>query len=311
MAQQRRKSKRKDPKARLEQELNAALHEWCQAREGVSCFPLLIGPPSISDTLVNKVFDDLRAQFPDGNASLDVIVQSGGGDIDAAYNMAQLLRRYGLQHLEFIVPRWAKSAATMLVCAGDRILMSPIAELGPLDPQITEMNPLEGRLEQFSPLHIGSAIDLIREEYSKGNEKLAEGLLKRLQFPITLGSYRSMVNIGKEYLTKLLSTRMLKGKPAAVEKIADKLTRGYVDHGYCIDLEEARGLGLLAEELSAQHLDIAWRIFRIAEERRKMETEERAERIKDELKDLPPEILERLPDIINSANRAGGRRAKP
>lgn len=296
------KSKSKDRKARLGEEVATAIKEWCDLRKGIPCYPLFIGPPSIGNNLVNDIFEELRSDYSQEDGKLDVIIHSSGGDIDAAYNLSQLLRRYGTEHLDFIVPRWAKSAATMLVCSGDKILMSPIAELGPLDPQITEMNPFEGRLERFSPLHIGSAIDLIREEYREGNEKLAEGLLGRLQFPMTLGSYRSMINIGKEYLTKLLSTRMLKGKPARVKKIAEKLTSGYVDHGYCIDVTEAQALGLVAEELTGKQLDVSWKIFKLFEEMREIEKQEKQQQITDQLKELPPEILDRLPEIMRDSN---------
>jgi hypothetical protein len=118
-------------------------------------------------------------------------------------NLAQILRSFGTENLTFIVPRWAKSAATLLVCAGDRILMAPPAELGPLDPVIVEMNPLERRMEQFSPLHIDATLELIREEYKNGNKQLADGLMQRLQFPLTLGSFKKSLDIGKQYLEKL------------------------------------------------------------------------------------------------------------
>lgn len=296
----KKKGKGKQDKLnKISKDIDAAIEEWRKLRDDTPCYPLLIGPPSIRNDLVDDIFSELLANYSNTEGRLDVIVQSGGGDIDAAYNVAQLLRRYGHKHLEFIVPRWAKSAATMLVCAGDRILMTPIAELGPLDPQITEINPLEARLETFSPLHIGSAIDLIRDEYQNGNEKLAEGLLKRLQYPITLGGFRSSVNIGKEYVTKLLSSRMLKGKKEKkIEEIAVKLTSGYADHGYCIDVEETKSLGLTAEELSGDQLDIVWKIHQLAKQRRELEQEEREREVVDKLKDLPPEIRDKLPELL-------------
>ena len=122
-------------------------------------------------------------------AKIDVIVDSSGGDIDAAYNLSNLFRRFAKEELNFIVPRWAKSAATLLVCSGDKIFMAPVTELGPLDPQITDFNPLEKRLEQFSPLHIGATLELIRKEFAGGNDKLAESLVERLQFPMRLELY--------------------------------------------------------------------------------------------------------------------------
>jgi len=70
-----------------------------------------------------------------------------------------LFREFGSEELNFIIPHWAKSAATLLVCSGDKIFMSPVAELGPLDPQITQMNLLEGRVNSF--LHFISDQHLI------------------------------------------------------------------------------------------------------------------------------------------------------
>ena len=146
--EQRREKKSPDAKARtvssIEEEIDVQCQELGKLRD-TDCFPLLLAQQDIHHELVDKVFDDLtRRQYDSG--TLDIIVASSGGDIDAAYNLALLFRRYGKKKLTFIVPRWAKSAATLLVCAGDEILMTPVAELGPLDPQITELNPLEQRV---------------------------------------------------------------------------------------------------------------------------------------------------------------------
>ena len=136
----------------LESQIDQEFKNLRKVRKDCLCFPFL--DVMITPVVVDDTFEELRSNYKDCKGRLDIIVGSGGGDIDAAYNLAMLFRKYGTEELNFIVPRWAKSAATLLVCSGDKILMSPIAELGPLDPQITQMNPFEGRLEQFSPLHI-------------------------------------------------------------------------------------------------------------------------------------------------------------
>ena len=90
------------------------LREACGNR--VDCYPLLLADEDITSRTVDKVFDELQEKFssaPD-EGNLVVVVDSGGGDIDAAYNLALLFRRYGREGLTFIVPRWAKSAATFL-----------------------------------------------------------------------------------------------------------------------------------------------------------------------------------------------------
>jgi hypothetical protein len=209
-----------------------------------------------------------------------------------------LFRKYGSEELNFIIPRWAKSAATLLVCSGNKILMSPIAELGPLDPQITQMNPLEGRFEQFSPLHIESTLDLIRQEFEKGNPQLAKGLMERLQFPLTLGGFVKYQEIGKQYLIKLLETRMFRGeKPAVdVKDIAEKLTIGYADHGFCINIDECKNIGLKVEELKNNALDIIWEIHRLNKEKQKIQDKAKSQEMMDKIKDLPPGLIDKLPD---------------
>ena len=176
---------------------------------------------------------------------MNIILDSKGGDIDAAYNLASLFRKYGTEKLDFIIPRWAKNAATLLACSGDVIHMSPIAELGPLDPQITQLNALERRLEEFSPLHIESTMEMIRTEFENGSDKLANGLMERLQFPLTLGRIMKSLEVSEQYLTKLLKTRMFKEKPEAEARtISQKLSKEYADHGFCINIDEAKSIGL-------------------------------------------------------------------
>lgn len=270
------------------------LEEFRQVRER-KCYPLLLGNTSIGQRVVDDVFDDLRRDFRDCNGCLDVVIDSSGGDIDCAYNLALLLRRFGTKDLIFFVPRWAKSAATMLVCSGNKVMMTPVAELGPLDPQITQMNPLERRLEEFSPLHIDATLNLIRDEFQNGNEKLAKGLMERLQFPLTLGSFKKSLDIAEEYLSRLLSTRMFIGKEDKAKQIAKTLTTGYADHGFCIDVDEARTIGLEAYVVDNQQMDLLWDLHKLNREKGRIKAKQKRKELQDLLKTLPPELIDKLP----------------
>jgi len=262
-------------------------------------FPFFSGV-EITPSIVDDIFDDLRNNYKDCNGHLDVIIDSGGGDIDAAYNLSMLFRKFGSKELNFIVPRWAKSAATLLVCSGNKILMSPVAELGPLDPQITQINPLEGRMEQFSPLHIRSTLEMIREEFNSGNEKLATGLMERLQFPITLGGFVKSSEIGQQYVTRLLETRMLSDpkEKNTLENVAKQLATGYANHGFCINIDEAKSLGLKVCELGDDELNIVWELHRLNRKKGKIEDEIREDDIMDKIKSLPPGLLDKLPPVL-------------
>ena len=270
------------------------------------CYPFLLADEEITPRTVDKVFDDLQASYDaeHQDSHLVVIVDSGGGDIDAAYNLALLFRTYGKKKLTYVVPRWAKSAATLLVCSGDSVMMTPVAELGPLDPQITEVNHLEQRLERFSPLHIESTLELIRNEFDKGNKELAEGLLQRLQFPITLGSFKKSLEVGKQYANKLLLSRMLKDNEELASEISGKLVEAYADHGFCINVDEAEDLGLVIEKPSNKQLKAVWEIHKLARKRADLVRAKREEEMKERLKDLPPGILDGLSHpIINQEPR--------
>jgi hypothetical protein len=132
--------------AEIDEKISKAIEDLAAARDA-RIFPLFLDRAAITDETVEDVFEDLREKYKIGIAGccdrLDVVLESGGGSIDAAYNIGLLLRRYAAKELNIIIPRWAKSAATVIACAGDEILMTPIAELGPVDPQITMFNPLE------------------------------------------------------------------------------------------------------------------------------------------------------------------------
>ena len=65
--------------------------------EPTLCYPLLLADKEITSATVDLVFDDLQeiAQLDKNESRLAVIVDSPGGDIDAAYNLACLFSRYG------------------------------------------------------------------------------------------------------------------------------------------------------------------------------------------------------------------------
>lgn len=281
----------------LDKVIKSKLQMLQKLRGEIPCYPLLLDDVNIGPALVDDVYDELRKDFK-GCEVIDVIVDSGGGDIDAAYNLAQLFRKYGSKKLNYIVPRWAKSAATLLVCSGDSILMTPVAELGPVDPQITAVNPFEKRVEQFSPLHIDSTLELIRDEFENGNANLAKGLMERLQWPLTLGSFKKSLDIGKQYLTNLLSSRMLKDEQEKATEISTKLTTGYADHGFCINVDEAKEIGLNAQEISGGELDTVWEIHRLNVKKRKIQEKLKQKEVIKRLKEIPPAILEKLPQEI-------------
>lgn len=67
--------------------------------------------------------------------SLDLILHSPGGSAEATEAIVLYLREK-FEDIRVIIPHAAMSAATMLCCAADRIVMGTHSFLGPVDPQI-------------------------------------------------------------------------------------------------------------------------------------------------------------------------------
>jgi len=231
-------------------------------------------PSSITHDTVSDVYDLLKSEITEPVEKLDIIMDSSGGDIDASFHIVKILRRFIKPEgkLNFIIPRYAKSAATLIACGGDKICMGPTSEMGPLDPQITRITIEDGRpvaKESFSPLAITSTIDFLKELIKAGMEEEAEenmvlaGMLVDKLLPLSLGQYLKSLDIGKIYIKKLLSSKMFNDSDEdKIEEISEKLVRGYSHHGYCIDMDEVRDIGLIVEEPDAKEWEAIWRIYK-------------------------------------------------
>lgn len=67
--------------------------------------------------------------------ALDIIIHSPGGSAEATESLVIYLRSK-FDHIRAIIPHGAMSAATMLACAADEIVMGNHSFIGPIDPQI-------------------------------------------------------------------------------------------------------------------------------------------------------------------------------
>lgn len=69
------------------------------------------------------------------NKKLAVLIYSGGGSVESAEKMVQIMR-YHYDDVIFIIPEMAMSAATIMCMSGNEIYMDYSSSLGPIDPQV-------------------------------------------------------------------------------------------------------------------------------------------------------------------------------
>jgi molybdate-binding protein len=88
------------------------------------------------------------------------------------------------------------------------------------------------------------------------------------------------------------------GEAAKPKEVAEQLTKGYANHGFCINVDEAKKLGLNAIEITGEELDVTWEIHRLNAEKRTLQKSIRSEEVMERIKDLPPELLDKLPQLV-------------
>jgi hypothetical protein len=224
----------------IQTQTNAVIQEFRGIRGNIS-IQIDISPIErnivdiVSDMMNSPQFMQDLLSMPNPN-NIDVIVNSNGGDADAAYHLAKIIDGRFRGKVTYIVPRFAKSAATLLVCGGDKIMMGETSELGPLDPQIPQADGT-----YISAKAAKATLDLIKEQLKdKKNGLEAATILGNRINPLILGQYDSTIKIAEEYQRELLSLRMLKGKSKKeVNKIVRKFAQGYTHHSRVIGCAEA------------------------------------------------------------------------
>ena len=121
---------------KLYEELEAKL----DGRHVLSFFTSFLWPVTISDADPDMIEEALE-KVPDDGKEIVLLISSPGGEGVAAERIVNVLRSYSCgNRFSAIVPRRAKSAATMICFGANKIGMSKTSELGPVDPQIVISN---------------------------------------------------------------------------------------------------------------------------------------------------------------------------
>ena len=118
----------------IEQQLNVRLATLEAAFESdVLC---LVGPMGAPvDDLVRVMVEDRRGRADTRAPALTVLLTTGGGSAETVQHIVETLRHH-YDRVNFIIPRVAYSAGTVLAMSGDEIYMDYYARLGPIDPQV-------------------------------------------------------------------------------------------------------------------------------------------------------------------------------
>jgi Serine dehydrogenase proteinase len=213
---------------------------------------LLKPEDSIGSFDLDQVFNALGALNPRGEKDVYLILLSRGGEIEPAYQISKLCRSFAKKRFVVVVPRQAKSAATMIALGADQIQIGPLGQLGPIDPQV-------GGLPALGVAQALQTIANLAQQYPGSSEMFARYLKLAVDVE-QIGYYDRVSASAVQYAERLLVT-----KPALSEKAADiaqQLVYTYKHHGFVIDADEAQRL--LGNDWvldQSSELEIAERIY--------------------------------------------------
>ena len=170
--------------------------------------------------------------------SVDVLLESKGGNIDMAYKILTLLESY-VGQVTVVVPFFAKSAATLISLGADKLILCKAGELGPIDPQVVD--PQTGA---YVPAHsIKEAMSFI-EEVEDG---LIRGTLSE-KIPILLiGAYRGAEKSSRQYLDEILDRKSFDENKK--NELLDLFTKRYFSHGYPMNRKFLTQNGIKVDEI--------------------------------------------------------------
>jgi len=215
------------------------------------------GDPGIPPQVLSIVDEDVQGLMevthnltqPD----LDLILHSPGGSIAAAEAVVSYLRSK-FRHIRVVVPHLAMSAATMIACAADVIVLGKHSFLGPIDPQVSintalgpRMVPAQAIVEQFAQA----------QKECSDPKKMPAWLPMLSQYgPDLLVQCEHASRLSLELVTDYLESYMLaeqKGSRRKAQRIAKWLSehKNFMTHGRHISRGRLEEQGLVIEHLEA------------------------------------------------------------
>ncbi len=209
-------------------------------------------------------FGDLLHNIPSGHP-VDLLLQTPGGDIDAAEKLVSMIRnRVGTATLRVVVPDYAKSAGTLIALGADIVMMSDSSELGPIDPQVTVIDSSGSRVTM--PIH--SYLEAFRE-HSDALHRNPENPVARLMLgkidPTKVKHFEMVMRRARTIAEDLLKQGMLRLAPpsssGSFTAIAAKLLDPtlWPSHGQMICAEDAIEIGLTVDRRAPD--DVEWQLI--------------------------------------------------
>lgn len=213
----------------------------------------------IADDIVPLFYEQLELIKKNSNKKkLSLFLYSTGGLLSTPWPLLNLCREY-CNEFEVIIPYKAFSAATLISLGADKIVMTPLSRLSPIDP--TGHFQDGNKQMDIAVEDITSFFDFVKNKVGiKEEDNLTEALkelTKNVPTPV-LGNINRTHSLIRMSAEKILLSRNRPPEKKQREKIIKTLTETLFSHQYFIGRKEAkRDVGLSNIEYASEKLQIA------------------------------------------------------
>ncbi len=224
----------------------------------------------MSDDAVRIFFDQMSVLPERPVREIDVFLCSNGGNGTVPWRLISLLREYA-DEVGVLLPYRAYSAATLLALGADEIVMHPFAEMGPIDPTVTnEYNPVDPQTNRRLGISVEDVKAYIAFITSTVGIKHEEELVKTVEIlankvhPLALGNVERFISQSRLIARKILMTHMRDdASKHRIDDIIETMASKLYFHGHPINRKEAREeLGLkVATEVSPELEAAIWELY--------------------------------------------------
>jgi len=225
----------KDLAAELRIDLEELVARYPDIASNYTILSIFDKTTSIGSIELDRIYSGLTARNGKHERDVLLLLLSTGGSVEPAYRISKICKYFARGKFAVCVPRYAKSAATLISLGADEIHMGRLGELGPIDPQV----------QGLPALAVGRALEALAQlaqAYPGSSQMLADYLRQQLKVQ-QIGHFERVAESAVQYAQRLLGAKHSAGVLSAEpELIAKKLVHDYKDHGFVIDVDESRDL---------------------------------------------------------------------
>jgi len=178
---------------------------------------------------------------------IDLFLFTKGGDVHTALRLVQLIYEY-TKNFSVLIPYQAYSAGTLVCLGASEIVMTKMAELGPVDPNVTSVfNPEDPRNPSVKlPINVEDvysffalAKEILGTDDLEGLARMFSRLIDHVH-PLALGTVYRTYALIRAVAKKLLLTHMEADAEPEINEIVASLTEKFFSHSYTINRVEAK-----------------------------------------------------------------------